>query len=443
MAGNRTTGPLAGGLAALLLAATAPPALAGGTERVSVGSAEQQGNGDSRNAAVSARGRYVAFTSLASNFAAGDKRGSSDVFVRDRKAGTTSLVSVSSAGAKGNGLSFHPAMSRGGRYVAFASGATNLVANVTAPNQAYLRDRTGGTTVLVSAGAHGEPADGPSYPEALSADGRYVAFFSFATNLAPGTSGEHSQMYVRDTRTGATTLESVGVGGEPGNGSSVEASLSGDGRWLAFTSDATDLVEGDTNGKLDIFLRDRQSGRTVLVTVGRDGGPSDDHSDVAAVSDDGLHVAFFSGATNLVAGDTNGAYDVFVRDLKAGTTERVSVARDGGQANGRSLYPTISADGRYVEFTSGATNLVAGDTNGVDDVFVRDRVAGATIRASVRTDGRQAQGGGSGDYFNGKAAAISADGSVVAFASRATDLVPGDTNASSDVFVRGLAAGPR
>src|SRR5690349_24424525 len=147
-------------------------------------------------------------------------------------------------------------------------------------------------------------------------------------------------MYVRDTRTGATTLESVGVDGGPGDGHSVEASLSGDGRWLAFTSDATNLVEGDTNGKLDVFLRDRQSGRTVLVSVARDGGPSDDGSDVAAVSDDGRHVAFFSGVTN----------------------------------------------------------LVAGDTNGVEDVFVRDRVAGATIRASVRTDGKQAQGGDSGDY---------------------------------------------
>jgi len=209
--------------------------------------------------------------------------------------------------------------------------------------------------------------------------------------------------------------------------------ISADGRYVAFSSSATNLVAGDTMG--GVFVRDRVKGTTTRVSVSTQGAPA--FGAEPAISADGRYVAFGSGASNLVAGDTNGIVDVFVRDRVAGTTTRVNISTRGAQTAHTdpdtmledSELPTISADGRYVAFLSGAGNLVDCDTNGIVDVFVRDRVRGTTTRVSVATRGAQAN-------QRSSEPAISANGRYVAFSSDASNLVRGDTNGSSDVFVR-------
>ena len=406
---------------------------------MNVGSAGRQDAEGVNFGSLSYGGRYVAFPG-SDGLADGDRNGVPDVLVRDRKAGTTSLVSVGSAGAQGNAVSGDCRMSRDARRVAFWSRATNLVPNATSGvGQIYLRDRAAGTTVLVSAGPHGEPADDETGTPAISGSGRYVAFGTRAGNLVPGGGGGGYQLYVRDTATGTTTLESVTPAGKPGDGDSFDAAITPDGRWLAFASEADDLVAGDTNGARDVFLRDRQAGRTVMVSVGTGGRAGNADSDASAgwvgLSDDGGLVAFESYASDLVPGDTNGLDDVFVRDVRAGTTERVSLAPGGGQADGGSWGPSLSADGRHVAFSSNATDLVPGDTNGRTDVFVRDLTTGATVRASVSNAGREVRRGG-------QDATIAADGRSVLFTSFAPNLVPGDTNGRADIFVRRLFPAP-
>src|SRR5216117_509323 len=242
---------------------------------------------------------------------------------------------------------------------------------------------------------------------------------------------------------GAQTTERVSVasgGTTEGNDTSLGSALSADGRFVAFDSAATDLVAGDTNGVSDVFVHDRQTGTTERVSVASDGAQGNGRSGLVtfafppALSADGRFVAFVSFATNLVAGDTNGATDVFVHDRQTGTTERVSVASDGTESNAASLGSALSADGRFVAFQSDATNLVAGDTNGATDVFVHDRQTGMTERVSVASGGTEGNGFSAG-------LALSADGRFVAFHSTATNLVAGDTNGATDVFVHDRQTG--
>lgn len=242
---------------------------------------------------------------------------------------------------------------------------------------------------------------------------------------------------------GTTTLVSVSTTGVQAAGYSRSPSVSADGRYVAFVSLSSELVSGDTNGQVDIFVRDLQTGTTSRVAVS-DVDPQAGGVDTLtglSISADGRYVAFVSAADNLVPGDTNNMQDVFVRDRVTGTTSRVSVSGTGQQGNAGSAVsssaPSISADGRFVVFDSAATNLVAGDTNGIADVFVHDRTAGTTHRVSVSGAGRQ------GDRSSSTASttSISADGRFIAFDSAAAHLVPADTNNRSDVFVRDRRAG--
>jgi Tol biopolymer transport system component len=247
----------------------------------------------------------------------------------------------------------------------------------------------------------------------------------------PGDTNGYDDAFVRDRRTGRTERVSVGTGGVEGNDRSGTEALSTDGRFVAFGSWADNLVPGDTNEAFDVFIRDRQTGRTERVSVGTGGVEGDDRSGTVALSADGRFVAFGSWADNLVPGDTNGNADVFVRDRRTGVTERASVGPNGVQGNGDSgSYATVvlSADGRFVAFQSSASNLVPGDTNGLDDIFVRDRLKGVTERVSLGPNGVQGNDGSSSP-------ALSADGRFVAFGSWADNLVPGDTNEEEDVFV--------
>ena len=416
------------------------------TLRVDLSTGGAQANLDCRKPVMSGDGRYVAFAGPASNLVPGDTNGAWDVFVRDRDAGTTERVSVDSGGMQGNDNSgTHGfSISGDGRRVAFASLASTLVPGDTnGAMDVFVHDRISGTTERVSVDSGGLQANGSSLYPAISADGRYVAFESDASNLVAGDANMARDIFVHDRVSGATERVSIATGGAEAFDWSARAALSADGRYVAFASLASNLVAGDTFDSWDVFVRDRVAGTTEFVSVNSGGTKGNaDSGDpyfnfrCVSISSDGRFVAFSSWAANLVTGDTDATIDAFVRDRTAGTTERVSVSTGGGEADGPSTSPAISGDGRYVAFEGPATNLVAGDTNGQGDVFLRDRLAGTTERMSVSSSGGEANQGAGGS-------SISSDGRFVAFESNASNLVPGDTNGTViDDFVRDRSGGP-
>jgi Tol biopolymer transport system component len=384
--------------------------------------------------AISAHGRFVVFSSFSGLLVPRDTNDMRDVFVRDVVAGVTRLVSVGPGGAQGNGWSGSPAISARGRYVALASSASNLVRGDTNNrNDVFVRDRADRVTRRVSVGPGGAQGNGGSWTPSISARGRYVAFHSRASNLVPGDTNNEVDVFVRDRVARVTRRVSVGSGGAQGNGDSNFAEISADGRYVVFDSEASNLVPGDTNSRGDVFVRDRVAQVTRRVSVGRRGTEGNAWSGLASISAHGRYVVFESAASNLAARDTDHAHDVFVRDRMAGVTRLVSVGLRGRPANlGSFLFGTaISAGGRYVAFESRASNLVAGDTNRAGDVFVRDRAARVTRLASVGFRGGPAN-------LGSRLPSISADGRHVAFNSFASNLVAGDNNNWEDVFARHL-----
>jgi len=413
------------------------------TERVSVASDGTQANERSLWPAITPSGRYVAFQSYASNLVDGDSNGQGHVFVRDRYTHTTERVSVDSDGIQGNGASggWGLAISSDGRYVAFSSSATNLVADDTnGKDDIFVHDRDTDTTERVSVDSAGSQADGwNGWAPAISGDGRYVAFSSSATNLVADDTNGKDDIFVHDRDTDTTERVSVDSAGSQADGLSgfLGIAMSEDGRYVAFDSYATNLVPDDTNGEVDLFLRDRDTDTTERVSVDSAGNEANGWSDVEAISRDGQHVAFASAATNLISDDSNGKTDIFIHDRDTHTTELLSVNSDGDPANGNSYFPAISGDLRYVAFLSEASDLVPDDTNGYDDVFLRDRATGATKLISVSSDGEQAD-----DSSGVTLVAIGLDNRFVAYDSFATNLVPGDTNNSVDIFVDPPTADP-
>ena len=397
------------------------------------------GDSDSQLASVSGDGQLVAFWSLASTLVAGDTNGTSDVFVHDRSTGVTERVSVDSkerqsvGGDRDGALDTNfgrPAISADGRFVVFATLATNLVA--ADKNQAvdvFLRDRAAGTTERVSVAGRKTEANGESFRPAISPDGRFVAFASYADNLVAGDTSLASDVFLRDRQAGTTERVSVSSSEQQADNNSESPAVSADGRFVAFASSASNLIDGDNDGASDVFLRDRQAGTTEGVSVVAPSAGFGAHSGSPAISADGRYVAFDSWEPDLVPGDTNNSFDVFVRDRATGVLERVSVDSAGVQGDDWSLAPSISADGRFVAFHSFAGNLVAGDGNNDFDIFVHDRLARTTVRTSVTTGG--AEGGFQLGSLN---PSLSADGQVVAFESEAA-LVPQDTEFPVDVFV--------
>lgn len=392
-----------------------------------------QADDESTVPALSGDGRRVAFLSLATNLASNSTANHElgyDVFVRDVASGTTTLVSADPTGGPANGRSSAPAISLDGRYVAFRSFATNLVPGDTnGMADTFVRDTAAGTTTRVSVTSGGAQGNASSLASTRSTNGRLVAFESFASNLVADDTNTTGDVFVRDLAAGTTTRVSVATSGAQGNGPSCGGALSADGRYLAFSSAATNLVADDTNGVRDIFLRDLDTGVTTRTSTSTAGSQANLGSNCGpSLSTDGRFLAFSSDATNLVSGDTNAATDVFVRDLATGTTTRESIGATGTEATTDSAGVSVSADGRYVVFETSATNLVADDTNGTQDVFVRDRTTGTTTRASVANTG-QANGAS-------LLGVISADGRYVGFASYASNLVFTDQNSTLDIFLR-------
>jgi hypothetical protein len=379
--------------------------------------------------AVSDDGRFVAFYSQASNLISGDTNDEGDIFLHDWQTGQTSLVSVSSEGVQGNGNSSSLSISADGRYIAFGSAASNLVSGDT--NNAwdvFVHDQQTGETVRVSIASDGTEANGGSGGwTTISANGRFIAFGSTANNLIDGGTNNYNHIFVHDRETGVTTIVSVASHGAQGNGDSESPSVSDDGRYVTFFSYANNLVDGDTNGHVDIFVHDRQTGQTNRVSVSSEGTEANGHSLYPIISGNGRYVTFTSEANNLVNDDTNGFQDIFVHDLQTGQTSRVSVTSDGAESNQSSFHPFISGNGRYVVFTSLASNLISGDTNSTGDIFVHDRLSGQNSRVSVSSDGVE------GNEWSGHPF-ISWNGRYVTFTSGASNLVIGDTNNTLDVF---------
>jgi len=343
--------------------------------------------------------------------------------VQPAVAGTTERVSVASDGTEGNDSCGAPSISADGRFVAFCSYASSLVPDDTNGQlDVFVHDRLAGTTSRVSIASDGTQGNDRSLPPSISANGRFVAFPSSADNLVGGdTNGKHD-IFVHDRQMGHTELVSIASEGTLGNGaSSSRPSISADGRFVAFYSPASNLVDGDTNGCRDVFVHDRQTGQTTRVSVTSDGTQVGGDSEMCAISASGRFVAFESRSSYLVPGDTNSTDDVFVHDRQTGVTERVSVASDGTQGNSGSCYPSISGDGRFVSFSSYASNLVVGDTNNHRDVFIHDRNTAVTTRVSVASDGTQGES-------HSECSSISSDGRFVAFESYASNLVGGDPN---------------
>lgn len=378
--------------------------------RVSVSSNGTEGNDFSGQSAVSGNGRYVAFQSKADNLVAGDSNEKEDVFVFDRDTSTTERISLQPSGSQFPDLCSAPSLSDDGFLVAFEGRATDTDA-------VYLRDRLASVTEGISAQSG---LSGRCFAPRLSGNGRFVAFLC--------NNGEWQRVFVFDRATGTTSLVSRSTAGAPANGACERPSISRDGRYVAFASIADNLVGSDSNDKYDVFVHDRQTGTTRRVSVASNGAEGNDDSIEAAIAADGSAVAFASKAANLVPSDDNGKSDVFVHTLADGVTTRASVNPQGNEVDKESWQPVLSADGTFVVFASLSDDLVAGDRNGKEDVFRRDLVTGVTVRVSV------ARGGGDPNEFSTQPA-LAADAPVVAFTSKADNLVASDENDKEDVFV--------
>lgn len=438
----------------------------GSTIRISVASDGSQASERSGLLALAEEGQAAVFSSFASNLVKDDTNETADVFVHDFQSQQTILVSRASGGTVGNNFSSGASISRDGRYIAFLSAATNLVPNdhndfcpvepFWGPNclDIFVHDRKTGETTRVSIASDGSEANGGSAEASISANGRYVVFASSANNLDTDDTNQLTDLFIHDRQTHTTRRLVVDRLGFQREAVVEFPVISGDGRFVAFRSADSTLVEGDENGVRDVYVYDRDVDRngifdergqveTRLVSVSSTGEQADEESWSPVISANGRYVAFASRATNLVPDDTNNycpiggdpnwnCLDVFVHDLQTGQTERVSVASDGTEANsdaGDQQPPAISANGRYVAFSSSADNLVPNDSNGVNDIFLHDRLTGVTTIASLSAGGVQSNG-----YSNYPS--LSASGAEVGFMSEATNLVPDDTNGVTDAFVR-------
>lgn len=417
------------GLTAALLAS---PAAAQSTTRVSVDSLGGQSDRRCNSPTLSADGRFVAFFSGSEILVPGDSNHRGDVFMHDRQTGVTSLVAFNSQGQQGDGLSESPSLSADGRYVAFGSFSTNLVrGDDNNEGDVFVRDRQTGRTIRVSVNSAGGQGNSTSLNPAISADGRCVTFESFATNLVPGDTNLLLDVFAHDLSTGQTTRVSVNSSGLEANGQSVRPTISLDGRFIAFGSLANNLVPGDTNSASDVFVHDRTTGVTRLCSTNSNGQPGNLWSSDPSLSGDGSLVAFISEANDLVPGDANGVMDVFVHDLRDSRTTRLNLDSSGLQVTFAGNGPALSANGQSICF-AGISTLTFGEVNGLIDLYVHDRGTGRTSLVTVDSAGQERNGTYYGMYLGG----ISADGRIVAFGSDSTNLVPGDTNGEFDSFVR-------
>jgi len=408
------------------------------TSILSANSDGELGDSNSNYPAISADGTKLAYRTSSTNIVPGLTDSSYKFVLLDVPSGQLEMFAVDANGERLTGYIGGVVLSGDGRYVAFEHNLY-LIDPIHQPfpdptrSELHLYDSVTRTSQRLTFGPQGEA--GVIRP-ALSHDGRYVAFISFADDIVAGDSNNTSDLFVHDRQTGNTVLASVASDGSQGvELISSSPSLSADGRYVAFATQSR-LVPEDTSIYKwhDIFVRDLQSNTTTRVNVNSNGNGAFKHSYDPVISANGMHVAFMSEAENLVVGDTNEARDIFVHDRALGETTRVSVDSEGNQTAkylGYSNYPSISADGRYVAFLSHDTNLVNNDFNGQSDIFVHDRNTGVTSRVNLGALGEQANSHSARPY-------LTADGHYIVFSSYASNLVPNDNNGSHDIFMRSV-----
>lgn len=403
------------------------------TTLITAGTDNKGANGDlgisGAKKTISANGNIVAFSSQASNLVPGDTNSTSDIFVFNRTTKQTELISKGLNGQSANSWSRTPSMSADGRYIAYITTASNIMEGVACPGSdpmcanIIVHDRTTRTNKLANRNTLGlrvgvslENVDGAIGP-VISADGQFVAFRSSSRIISPLDTNTVADIFVRNLQANVTRVASVDNAGYTGNQRSNAFSISGDGRYVVFGTDSA-LVPEDTNSFEDIYLRDLQMGTTKLISTAKNGGPitSFATTDRPDISNDGRYVVFQSNASEIVAGDDNNRLDVFLHDTQTNTTQRISVTTSGAGGNDNSGQPAISGNGRYVVFTSSASNFVFGDANDTFDVFVHYRDYGLTRRVSLAS---HAGAGGNGPSVD---PAISNDGKIITFKSNANNL---------------------
>lgn len=398
-------------------------------ELVSVSPSGVQANAKSERPFVSADGSIVVFQSSASNLVAGDLNFVADIFCFNRATLALDLVTASTTGGLANGPSERPICSADGRYIVFASDASNLVVGDTnLARDVFLTDTLLGTTTLISKTTAGIQGNGFSTRPDMSADGRYIVFRSGATNLdGLDLNGIVDDVFLHDTVTGVTEMVSRDSLGVQGNAASDRPCISDDGNIISFWSDSSNLVVGDLNFVRDIFVIDRLAGTTSLASVSSAGVQGNAISSRPAVSGDGRFVAYRSTASNLVAGDVNLVGDVFMHEIATGATTLISKSTAGVQGDALSSIPQMNYDASIVVYRSDATTLDLSDINLTEDVFRYEVATGTTTLISRTTNG---------GLGNGKSSrpTISADGSIVAFQSHADNMVASDTNLVLDAF---------
>ncbi len=409
-------------------------------ERASVADDGTEGNGRSIESAISSDGRYVAFSSDATNLIDGDTTGGSliyDVFVYDRTNDVIQRVSQKADGTGANGNSWAPSISGDGRYVVFSSRATNLLNNVdNGIYQIYRYDRNDDSLECLSMSSATVEGNFDSMTPDISSDGAVTAYISGASNLAGGDANGFDDVYYYKHSNGSLNRV-LALGGAEPNETSYGLAISGNGRYITFASFASNYVAGDTNNRYDIFLYDIQENTVSRVSMACDGSQSNGHSFTPDISSDGRYIVFQSEATNLVEGDTNGKADIFLFDTQQNTIiSRVSTATDGTQSNNESYHPAISGDGSSVVFDSLATNLVSETLNGASNVYVVNYPSGKVTCVNNLYTG-SAEGA-----FQSQRPDVSSDGSFVSFDSDAWNLVPNDTNIEKDVFVATFGTTP-
>ncbi len=420
------------------------------TQLESISSSGNQSNGFSYESMVSGNGRYVVFSSDANNLVNGDNNGITDVYIRDLEHNNTECISRSSSGSLIGG--YAPSISGDGRYVTFTSMESGI-----SSSQIFLRDRILNITKIISLNNVGDAADGDCGDSAISGDGRFVAFTSWASNLVSSDSNGLSDIFIRDMILNTTKLVSISANGQQGNFESYTPSISFNGQFIAFVSSANNLVNNDNNGVEDIFVKDIVSGVIKIASLNNNGEQTNSYSSSPSISNDGTRVAFSSMANNLVDGDNNSRRDVFVRDLVYNITKRASESSLGEEVRMESSNPVISGDGRYVAFESGnrppqvsaaspghgwiystpknqisqASALVPGDIINSKDIFVKDLFTGDINKISWSINGSEANA----DSYE---PSINYNGSVVSFTSWASDMTNNDYNELGDIFAHGV-----
>jgi Tol biopolymer transport system component len=401
------------------------------TIRVNTNAAGVEADGKTDVSTVSADGRFVAYSSVASNIVGGDTLGLRDVFVYDTLTGQADLASGTPGGQPGNGVSGSElALSASGHLVAFDSWASDLVPGDTNGQlDIFVRDLRTGSTERVSVDSAGAEADGPSAGVSMSADGRWITFSSWASNLVPGDVNGVQDVFLHDRQTGETRRISETAEGVGGEGESHSPAISSNGMFVAYSTRANNLVSEPLGTYHYIFVHDLQTESTWHASVDSLGEFAHGDCDTRpSITPDGRYVAFATDAYNLAVPDLNWVSDIFVHDRLTGDTTRVSVSSTGAEANGGSILPTMSDDGRYVAYMSSASNLVAGDTNGQPDVFLLDRNSGKVRCVSLDKLGGPANGPST-------TPTLSPNGLRLVFGSDASDLIALDANQLRDVFL--------